>query len=338
MRQELMTVLLIVGDARYAEQIRKMLSQGKNPSVHLEHVGNLSEALARLPDGGIDLVLLDLSLREGGRLEPFLAVYRSAPYMPVILLTSPHQEKLALKAVRGGAQDYFVKGQFDGRQLLRAIHCAAERNRMQRALRALSLTDDLTGLRNRRGFFVLGEQQLRLTDRNGGTFSILFTDLDGLKQINDTHGHAVGDEALLEAAEVLKETVRGSDIIARLAGDEFVALLVNTSGKTLENLLQRLERNIQARNHAASRCYQLSLSIGVATYDSREPCSLSSLLARADASMYAGKYGREGSGWTEEAGTGPECTALLQPDATDSTLPSSPPADSGAQVPPRSLL
>ena len=163
-----------------------------------------------------------------------------------------------------------------------------ERKRMEEELRALSLTDALTGLYNRRGFLALADQQLKIAGRLKRGISLLSADMDNLKVVNDTLGHKGGDAALIEVAGILKESFRESDIIARIGGDEFVVLLIeNTSGDS-EMLTARLLKNLEARN-AASRSFRLSISFGLASSAPESLCSVDELLAKADKLMYEQK-------------------------------------------------
>jgi diguanylate cyclase (GGDEF)-like protein/PAS domain S-box-containing protein len=164
-----------------------------------------------------------------------------------------------------------------------------ERKRMEEALRASLLVDELTGLYNRRGFSTLGQQQLKTADRAKSKMLLLFADFDELKRINDALGHSEGDLALIEIASALKETFRESDIIARIGGDEFVVLAIETDGASAEILTTRLQENLEARNAKEDRRYKLSLSVGIARYDPKHPCSIDELLARADRLMYEQK-------------------------------------------------
>jgi diguanylate cyclase (GGDEF)-like protein len=163
------------------------------------------------------------------------------------------------------------------------------RKQMEEALRAMALVDDLTGLYNRRGFLILAQQQLKMADRVKGRMMLLFADLNGLKWINDTFGHPEGDRALIEVADVLRETFRESDISARFGGDEFVVLAIETDNASPEILITRLQENLEARNVRGGRRYKLSLSMGIAHYDPEHPCSIDDLLARADRLMYEQK-------------------------------------------------
>ena len=156
-------------------------------------------------------------------------------------------------------------------------------------VRSLSLKDELTGLYNRRGFLALAEQQLKIANRAQRTASLFFFDLDGMKAINDSLGHARGDAALAAVADVLRASFRDSDILARIGGDEFVVMAVESHEGMAGSFLDRLKDNLQSRNDAGTEEFKLSLSSGVAHYDPANPCSMEELLARADKLMYAQK-------------------------------------------------
>jgi len=169
------------------------------------------------------------------------------------------------------------------------IEDITERKRMEEALRALSLRDELTGLYNRRGFLTLAEQQLKVADRVKKGMLLIFTDLDGMKQINDTVGHPEGDRALIDVGYILKKTFRESDIIARFGGDEFVVLSLETPEPSADVLTDRLTEHMTYHNKYENRPYKLSVSTGVARYDPENPMSLHDLLIRADRMMYENK-------------------------------------------------
>jgi diguanylate cyclase (GGDEF)-like protein/PAS domain S-box-containing protein len=163
------------------------------------------------------------------------------------------------------------------------------RKQMEEALRAMALVDDLTGLYNRRGFFTMSKQQLKMADRTKIRMILLFADFDNLKHINDTLGHPEGDRALMEVANVFRETFRESDIIARIGGDEFVVLAIETDSIGPEVLANRLQEKLEAHDARGDRRYKLSLSTGTARYDPERPCSIDEMLARADRAMYEKK-------------------------------------------------
>jgi len=169
------------------------------------------------------------------------------------------------------------------------IQDISERKRAEAALHSLSLVDELTGLYNRRGFLAVAEQHLTAIPRTNKVPVILYADLDGLKEINDSLGHLEGDRALVKTAEIFKETFRNSDIVARLGGDEFVVLAALGPDETAESLVSRLEEKLRANNALRTRPYELSVSIGVAHLDSENSRSIEELLMRADKAMYANK-------------------------------------------------
>jgi diguanylate cyclase (GGDEF)-like protein/PAS domain S-box-containing protein len=171
---------------------------------------------------------------------------------------------------------------------------AIERKRMEEQIRTLSLNDELTGLYNRRGFTLLAEHEVKLAHREKRTMLLFFGDVDNLKTINDTLGHAQGDLALQEVSAVLKNSFREADILARFGGDEFVVMAVDASLECEDILTDRIRDALEAHNQKANRPYKLSLSIGIVRYDPETPCTMSELIAQADALMYAQKQARKG--------------------------------------------
>lgn len=161
--------------------------------------------------------------------------------------------------------------------------------RMEEKLHFLSVTDELTGIYNRRGFFTLTEHLLKVAKRTKKGIHMLYVDLDGLKEINDTHGHHVGDTALIALASILKGIYRESDIVARIGGDEFVVVPVGAERDTAAMIRRRLEKAIESHNAKGDKCYRLSVSCGIVFYDPAAPCSLDELLKQADKSMYKDK-------------------------------------------------
>ena len=165
----------------------------------------------------------------------------------------------------------------------------SERRKLEEKLRAMSITDELTGLYNRRGFVTLAQQQLKIETRANQDMLLFFGDLDNMKKINDTLGHLEGDNALIDIAAILKETFRESDIIGRIGGDEFAVLAINTADGTREILAARLQDRLEIFNSIEAKPYKLHLSIGIAHYNPKIPCSLDELMTQADTLMYEEK-------------------------------------------------
>jgi diguanylate cyclase (GGDEF)-like protein len=173
-----------------------------------------------------------------------------------------------------------------------AVWTAVKQALLDREMRYLALTDDLTCLFNRRGFFAAATQQLRMARRGAQDMLLFFCDVDGLKKINDTYGHKKGDIALIRVADALERTFRSSDVIARLGGDEFLVLTSGSPSQTQGTILRRLEKSLKKSN-CVGPCYELSLSIGAARFDPKRPVTLGELIAEADRAMYSEKQKRQ---------------------------------------------
>jgi diguanylate cyclase (GGDEF)-like protein len=157
---------------------------------------------------------------------------------------------------------------------------------LQGELQRLATVDPLTQLANRRGFLETAEHRLDLARRNDSTLALLFVDADGLKRINDTRGHATGDEMLQEIGALLRDTFRASDLPARLGGDEFCVLVTADSIAGIDVVRTRLGDAIAIANRLPGREYTLSVSMGIAVFDPDHDRSVDDLIGRADARMY----------------------------------------------------
>lgn len=188
-----------------------------------------------------------------------------------------------------GVNEVWVNGQ---RLFIGILRDITERKKDEETIRALSLIDELTGLRNRRGFMTLADAELLLARRMKRGLALFYADLDGMKTINDVYGHMEGDNALRDIADILRATFRDSDIVARLGGDEFAILALETTQHKPELIVQRLEAKIAEHNQNAGRRYSLSLSIGAVHIDAASSGSMEILMARADAEMYRIKQTR----------------------------------------------
>lgn len=166
---------------------------------------------------------------------------------------------------------------------------ASSLRRLSAELEQMALTDELTGLRNRRGFLLLADQAWRLARRTRVLCRLLFIDLDGLKHVNDTQGHQAGDALLMDAARVLSSVFRETDVIGRIGGDEFAVLELMDQAETTAARSQRLQEKIDEFNRVAGRTYRLSMSIGSEDLPAAAESSIDVLLSRADQAMYGRK-------------------------------------------------
>jgi len=175
--------------------------------------------------------------------------------------------------------------------LMRAVHCAAKQYMLQAELGNLALTDELTGLCNRRGFMAIAERQLKIGHRTGRGIVLFFMDIDGMKQINDSFGHGEGDRALKRMAKALKMTFRDSDVIARLGGDEFAVLAIEASDNSETAIRARLAEDLKSVSAGETR-YTITLSLGAVRINICSSASIGEWMVRADQAMYEQKRRR----------------------------------------------
>jgi len=175
--------------------------------------------------------------------------------------------------------------------LLRAVQCAAKQYMLQAELGNLALTDELTGLCNRRGFMAIAERQLKIGHRTGRGILLFFLDVDGMKHINDCFGHGEGDLTLKRTAKALKMTFRDSDVIARLGGDEFAVLAIEASDNSEAAIRARLAEDLRSANAGESR-YAINLSLGAVRINICSNASIGEWMVRADQAMYEQKRRR----------------------------------------------
>ena len=274
------------GDARL---VRELLQDTDAGPFDLTDVERLDEALTTIASREFDVVLLDLSLPDSQGLETIRQIRETAVRVPIVIMSGHDDEGIAIQALKQGAQDYLEKNRLDGYWLGRAIRYAIERNRLRDELHALALIDDLTGLNNRRGFFLLAEQQIKYVRRLQNKLIIMYADLDDLKRINDTFGHAEGDRALIQVSQILRKTIRDSDIVARIGGDEFALFAADAVCDDIQALPSRLQKNIEQANTQNLSPFPLSLSVGAVCCDFVDNTPLEELLNRADKAMYEQK-------------------------------------------------
>ena len=161
--------------------------------------------------------------------------------------------------------------------------------RLSTELEQLALTDELTGLRNRRGFLLLADQGWRMARRTHAKCLLVFFDLDGLKHVNDTQGHPAGDGLIVDAAKVLTSVFRESDIIGRVGGDEFAVLSLLDKSDSAAAVGKRLQKQLDEFNEQAGRAFHLSMSFGIEELSGAADVPLEVLLSRADRAMYGQK-------------------------------------------------
>ena len=292
---DVVRVLLVEDDEDDFVLVRESLEEIERVRFELDWVQSFDAALERLQENEYAAVLTDYRLGARSGLELVRSIVERGSPSPVIVLTGQGNPEVDLEATEAGAADYLVKSEITSAVLDRSLRYAMRQHGLLKQIQALSLRDELTGLYNRRGFFEVAERKLRLAARRGEELVLLFVDLDGMKGINDSLGHEAGDRALRETTALLTRSFRATDVIARLGGDEFVALAVDACAVHARMLVNRLEEGLERLNAGDGREYRLALSMGVQVYSPAEPCSLETILHRADLAMYEQKQHRKRS-------------------------------------------
>jgi two-component system cell cycle response regulator len=286
-----LSILLVEDDPVHARLAQAALQPPpEGCDWRLTHVSTLGAAcaLAETPD----LVLLDLTLPDGRGLETLRRLRERFAFVPVVLLTAVEDPEIEASALSAGAQDFLGKDELTARTLRRVVRYAVERHRARNDLLRLSTRDELTGLWNRRGFFMSAEPVARVAERAGRPFVVFFADLDGLKAINDAHGHQAGDEAIRDVAWILSHTFRSADILARIGGDEFAILAPDAPPETIEIMLRRVSKWQDERNREPNRTFSVSLSLGGVAWTPNEPRTLELMLSEAEMAAYTAKRRR----------------------------------------------
>ncbi len=293
MAMSITEILLIEDNPGDVRLVQESLAEITEARFELVHRQTLAQALEYLGKHSPDVLLVDLGLPDAQAVEAVILLRGAAPNLPLVVLTVTNDGDLATESLQAGAQDYLVKGQIDGRLLWRALRYSMERQRLQLQLVNLSHTDDLTGFSNRRGFLALAGHHMKLAYRTGKPFLIGFVDLDGMKRINDTFGHQEGNRALVDAAGLLMDSFRQSDILARLGGDEFAVLIADADESGIAAILDRIREKLASVNATPGRRYDLSLSVGIVPSDATQHADLEQLLSEADALMYRQKQSKK---------------------------------------------
>jgi diguanylate cyclase (GGDEF)-like protein len=285
-------VLLVEDSPADARRLRDELATVAPGEVALAVAPTLAAALRHLEAERTDCVLLDLSLPDAVELEGLERLRDARPEVPVAVLTGSAHDRLAVRAVQAGAQDYLVKGETPGRVLVRAVRHAIERKRAERRLATLAGSDSLTGLPNRSVLFERAQAALdRPAAGAAAGVGLLSLDLDRFRLVNDSLGPAAGDELLAGVARRLRAVAGPRDTVARIGGDEFAVLSEELPGRAeLEAFAERVGATLSAPIEVGGTELYPSASIGVAVATGEDD-SPERLLRRADASMYDAKAG-----------------------------------------------
>ena len=289
-------ILVVEDNPAFANRLRRALAPDNDV---LDVVNESTDALARANEGDYDIVIVSLSMREtdGLRLCAQARSQNQTGNMPLIALIEDGDYQRIAKALDLGVNDYILRST-DSQEILARCRTQIRRRRYQDGLRAtfernvaLALIDSLTGLYNRRYLTAHLAALMERLQRTGKPVSLLMVDVDNFKQVNDTYGHAVGDEVLTSVADRLSRHLRNFDTVARWGGEEFVVLMPEADGRVAAAVAERLRSKIADQpaivKHEKGEL-PITVSIGIAV-TSEALTTPDDLLRAADAAMYEAK-------------------------------------------------
>jgi diguanylate cyclase (GGDEF)-like protein len=290
--------LLIIDDDEVAREAVRRALEESGLVFELTEASGAFDGNRELHEGDYDCILLDYRFPQGDAFDLFADVL-SRPCdcrPPIIMLTGMGDERIAAGAIKRGAQDYLSKVDLSSAGLRHTVEAAMETARRQSRLKTqndllhrMSLYDGLTDLPNRNLFLSRLRQKMKECERRNESFAVLMMDLNGFKEINDTHGHAAGDQVLRQVARRLTEATRESDTVARYGGDEYAGILaMGEHGEDVAAVAAKLCRAIDEPMMVLGKSLHVGLSMGIAMFP-RDGIDSDELLRLADLAMYFAK-------------------------------------------------
>jgi diguanylate cyclase (GGDEF)-like protein len=292
MTQTTLRIFHIEDDDGDAIQVKRdCAKEFEERNFTLTRAHTIDDALLTIKTSYFDVILLDLNLGDDQGLENLREIKELSPDSPIVVLSGLDDTKTALEAIRGGAQEYIIKSNYNSRQLGLAILSSIERKAFERHLYQLANKDELTGLHNRRAFNNYLRPWLVRASRWKRTETVMFMDVNNFKQVNDTLGHDVGELLLQHIAKTLRSGLRSSDMLARFAGDEFVVHLDAKSQESTEisaTIAEKISALFEKPVLIGGHLINTSVSIGIAFYPDHGE-DTSALIKSADIAMYQAK-------------------------------------------------
>ncbi|MBF0248792.1 MAG: diguanylate cyclase, partial [Alphaproteobacteria bacterium] len=247
------------------------------------------EVLKALDDFSPELILLDLYMPEcsGREIATIIRQRQEFAGIPVVFLSGEDDKDKQLEAMKMGGDDFLTKP-IRASHLISAVRIRAERFRQ---LRALMVRDGMTGLFNHTTTKQLLANELSRSHRSGAEMALVALDIDHFKNVNDTYGHAVGDRVIKGLSRLMRQRLRGTDILGRMGGEEFAAILPDTGMVEAAHLFDQLRQAFSdIVFHAASgETFSVTVSCGVAAYP--RYATVTDLSDAADKALYAAKHG-----------------------------------------------
>ena len=279
--------ILIVDDEMPIRHLMSLLLKGFGT---IEMAGSGKEALEKVNVINPDLIILDVLMPEMNGYEVCQTIKGNdkTSSIPIVFLTANSSNEDEEYGLEIGAAD-FIRKPISPRILSARVSNILNLQQATRKLELIASTDPLTGAFNRRHLDLVGKNELSRSKRNNSTFTILMLDIDHFKGVNDTYGHDIGDEALIETVAVIKKNIRGEDLLFRLGGEEFAVMLPETTKLAAFDTAKRIRiaiSEIVIQTPIAPLCFTLSIGIAENTPVDDD---IDVILKRADEALYQAK-------------------------------------------------
>lgn len=282
------TILVLLAEDSDTSADLVQMALGRLGGFECFRVTCLADAVESVHNARFDTIITDLSLPDASGVDAVVRLRKAAPDAALLVCSGSEDDSLALRVIELGAQDFLVKGSYDVYSMGRAVSFARVRRQGEQRLARLAFTDALTGLWNRSVFSERLDEALAQSKRHASRLGVIYVDLDGFKEVNDTHGHDAGDQLLLQVARRLRDVVREYDTVARLGGDEFAVLVTHLGPGALPATADRIAAAVALPVAYGGAHFQVTASIGLAEYPEHASDAVM-LLKLADDAMYRSK-------------------------------------------------
>jgi two-component system cell cycle response regulator len=288
-------ILYLEDDDACFQTFKKLLQRLGLPNV--SRAATIEEVKKKVCSTPYDIIFLDYKLPDGNGFDLLEHLGSQGVTIPAVMLTGQGNEKIASQAIKAGAYDYISKENINKASVFRCVNNVLEKFRLNQEINLtikkmaeMSTKDELTGLFNRRYFNDALENEIARARRYQNEFALAIMDIDYFKQVNDTYGHQEGDRILVEMTHQLQKVMRQTDVLCRYGGEEFAIILPHTDKKSAVHLCERIRKKIFNHKFELSADHPgISISIGVAIFNSSKKMGQIELISSADKALYQAK-------------------------------------------------
>lgn len=280
-------ILAITADADKKALLSSELEDNKASDRFISKVivnfsRSFSEGISKILSDDFDIVMIDSELPDAEGFEALDAVQDTIPGLPILLLCGDGDSEFAIAAMNRGAVDFLCNDELSTGILMRTFRFAVQITNLKEEIERRAIIDELTGLYNRRGFFTLADQVMKLSGRNMKKFALIYADLEDVRNTNVDFGIEAGDAMIKKAGNFLAGMFRSSDIVSRISGDEFAVIAHDQDEESLRKLVSRVRKNIEDYNKGLGNDQAIKLNFGIKCCYPESEESLQDMLTEAE--------------------------------------------------------